>query len=360
MYKSIIRPLLFRFDPEGVHHFSFKAIKFFSKVPGFSSLSRKRYKLQHPALKRHLFGLEFDNPVGMAAGFDKDAKAFAEFSNLGFGFIEIGTLTPKPQEGNPKTRLFRLKEDGAIVNRMGFNNGGVDAAVERLKKNPPVTERSRSERSRSERSRSHTLIGGNIGKNKTTPNENAVDDYIICFKKLFDHVDYFTVNVSSPNTPGLRELQDRKPLTHILQILQDLNNAKPVRKPILLKIAPDLTDNQLLDIIGIVEDTKIDGVIASNTTIERKDLKSDITLQKEAGGLSGAPLTNRATEVISFLHQKSNGAFPIIGVGGIMSAQDAIDKIKAGASLVQLYTGFVYEGPALVRDINREIIKQGL
>ncbi|PRP67086.1 quinone-dependent dihydroorotate dehydrogenase [Nonlabens agnitus] len=370
MYKSIIRPLLFCFDPEGVHHFSFKAIKLLSKVPGFSSLSRKRYKLQHPALKRNLFGLEFENPVGMAAGFDKDAKAFAEFSNLGFGFIEIGTLTPKPQEGNPKQRLFRLKDDAAIVNRMGFNNGGVDAAVERLKQNSvtstPLRDQhleastSVAERSRSHRSQSHILIGGNIGKNKVTPNENAVDDYIICFNKLFDHVDYFTVNVSSPNTPGLRELQDRKPLTHILQTLQDLNNAKPARKPILLKIAPDLTNDQLMDIIGIVEDTNIDGVIATNTTIERKDLKSDFNLQKEAGGLSGAPLTNRATEVVSFLHQKSNGAFPIIGVGGIMSAQDAIDKLKAGASLVQLYTGFVYEGPALVRDINKEIIRQGL
>jgi len=361
MYKSIIRPLLFRFDPESVHHFSFKAIKLLSKVPGFSSLSRKRYKLQHPALKRHLFGLEFDNPVGMAAGFDKDAKAFAEFSNLGFGFIEIGTLTPKPQEGNPKQRLFRLKEDAAIVNRMGFNNGGVDAAVERLKKNKNKTKsKNNAVDAMVERSRSHVLIGGNIGKNKLTPNENAVDDYVICFNKLFDHVDYFTVNVSSPNTPGLRELQDRKPLTHILQTLQDLNNAKPARKPILLKIAPDLTDDQLMDIIGIVEDTKIDGVIATNTTIKRKDLKSDLKLQKEAGGLSGAPITNRATEVISFLHQKSNAAFPIIGVGGIMTAQDAIDKLKAGASLVQLYTGFVYEGPALVRDINREIIKQGL
>jgi len=346
MYKSIIRPLLFRFDPEGVHHFSFKAIRLLSKVPGFSSLSRKRFKPQHPTLKRQLFGLEFDNPVGMAAGFDKDAKAFQEFSDLGFGFIEIGTLTPKPQEGNPKTRLFRLKEDSAIVNRMGFNNGGVDAAVERLKENPT--------------GKNHVLIGGNIGKNKVTPNDKAVDDYVICFNKLFDHVDYFTVNVSSPNTPGLRELQDRKPLTHILQTLQDLNNAKPTRKPILLKIAPDLTDDQLMDIIGIVEDTKIDGVIATNTTIERKELKSDITLQKEAGGLSGAPLNNRATEVISFLHQKSNAAFPIIGVGGIMTPQDAIDKLKAGASLVQLYTGFVYEGPALVREINHEIIKQGL
>ncbi len=348
MYKSIVRPLLFRFDPEGVHHFSFKAVKVLSKMPGFSSLSRKRYKPHHLALQRTVFGLSFENPVGMAAGFDKDAKAFKEFSDLGFGFIEIGTLTPKPQDGNPKTRLFRLQKDAAIVNRMGFNNGGVDAAVERLKTNPRLGQPG------------HVLIGGNIGKNKVTPNERAVDDYIICFNKLFDHVDYFTVNVSSPNTPGLRELQDRKPLTHILQTLQDLNNAREQRKPILLKIAPDLTDDQLMDIIGIVEDTQIDGVIATNTTIERKELQSDLTLQEEAGGLSGAPLTNRATQVISFLHRNSNGAFPIIGVGGIMTAQDAIDKIKAGASLVQLYTGFVYQGPSLVRDINREIIKQGL
>lgn len=348
MYKSFIRPLLFAFDPEAVHHFSFKSIKLLSRFPGFSSLSRKPYKPNHPALKRELFGLQFENPVGMAAGFDKDAKAFKEFSDLGFGFIEIGTLTPLPQDGNPKQRLFRLKKDNAIVNRMGFNNGGVDAAVERLKKNPKLG------------NKNHVLIGGNIGKNKITPNDEAVNDYVICFEKLFDYVDYFTVNVSSPNTPGLRELQDRKPLTHILQTLQDLNNAKPARKPILLKIAPDLTNEQLLDIVGIVEDTQIDGVIATNTTIARDGLQSDEALIKEAGGLSGAPLTKRATDVIEFLHKQSNGAFPIIGVGGIMTAQDAIDKLNAGASLVQLYTGFVYEGPALVRDINKAIVAQGL
>jgi dihydroorotate dehydrogenase len=363
MYKSLIRPLLFAFDPEAVHHFSFRSIKLLSKVPGFISLSRKRYKKNHPALKRNLFGLEFDNPVGMAAGFDKDARAFKEFSNLGFGFIEIGTLTPQPQDGNPKQRLFRLKKDQAIVNRMGFNNGGVDAAVERLKKNPPrissASMLANDARSEALEDR-HVLIGGNIGKNKVTPNDEAVNDYIICFEKLFDHVDYFTVNVSSPNTPGLRELQDRKPLTHILQTLQDLNNKKPQRKPILLKIAPDLTDNQLMDIIGIVEDTQIDGVIASNTTISREGLQSEESLINQAGGLSGAPLTNRATEVISFLHEKSNGAFPIIGVGGIMTAQDAIDKLNAGASLVQLYTGFVYEGPALIKKINEEIIRKAL
>jgi dihydroorotate dehydrogenase len=348
MYKSLIRPLLFRYDPEEVHHFSFKSIKRLHKLPLFGTLSRKRYHLHNPRLKRELFGITFPNPVGMAAGFDKDAKAFKEFADLGFGFIEIGTLTPKPQEGNPKQRLFRLPKDQAIINRMGFNNGGVDAAVERLKRNPPLGHPD------------HVIIGGNIGKNKVTPNENAVDDYIICFNKLFDHVDYFTVNVSSPNTPGLRELQDRKPLTHILQTLQDLNNARPNRKPILLKIAPDLTDDQLLDIIGIVADTKIDGVIATNTTIERDSLKSESALQKEMGGLSGKPLKQRATDVIAFLHNKSNGAFPIIGVGGIMNAQDAIDKMKAGASLVQLYTGFVYEGPAVLKAINQKVIEHGL
>jgi dihydroorotate dehydrogenase len=348
MYKSLIRPLLFAFDPEAVHYFSFSSIKLLNKLPGFSSLSRKLYKKNHPALKRELFGLQFENPVGMAAGFDKEAKAYKEFTNLGFGFIEIGTLTPKAQDGNPKKRLFRLQKDSAIVNRMGFNNSGVDAVVERLKQNPKLGHPN------------HVLIGGNIGKNKLTPNEEAVNDYIICFEKLFDHVDYFAVNVSSPNTPGLRELQDRKPLTHILQTLQDLNNKKASRKPILLKIAPDLTDDQLLDIIAIVKDTKIDGVIATNTTISREGLQSEESLRKEAGGLSGAPLTNRATDVIAFLHQKSKGAFPIIGVGGIMTAQDAIDKIKAGASLVQLYTGFVYEGPALIREINEEGIAQGL
>lgn len=348
MYKTIVRPLLFLFDPEVIHHFSFTSLRLLNKVPGISSLSRKRYKPQHPALKRELFGLTFENPVGMAAGFDKNATAFKEFSDLGFGFIEIGTLTPKPQDGNPKKRLFRLKKDSAIVNRMGFNNQGVDAVVERLKKNPKLGHPR------------HVLIGGNIGKNKVTPNDQAVDDYVICFEKLFDHVDYFAVNVSSPNTPGLRELQDRKPLTHILQTLQNLNNARPARKPILLKIAPDLTNDQLLDIIGIVEDTKIDGVIATNTTIAREGLKSAANLVNEAGGLSGAPLSSRATQVISFLHDKSNAAFPIIGVGGIMSAQDAIEKIEAGASLVQLYTGFVYEGPNLIKNINKAFIKKAL
>ena len=321
------------------------------------------YKVESPKLERELFGLKFPNPVGLAAGFDKDAKLYRELSNFGFGFIEIGTVTPKPQPGNEKPRLFRLKEDAAIINRMGFNNGGVEEAVERLKKNTsaPLSDRTSVPLSDcasvAERSRSHrVLIGGNIGKNKITPNEEAVNDYIICFEALFDYVDYFVVNVSSPNTPNLRALQEKKPLTDLLQTLQNRNNSKEKRKPILLKIAPDLTEEQLLDIIEIVNTTKIDGIIATNTTISREGIASEN--KKEMGGLSGKPLNKRATEVIRFLSEKSNKAFPIIGVGGIHSAEDALEKLDAGASLVQLYTGFIYEGPSLIKQINKAILKR--
>ncbi len=354
MYKTIIRPLFFRFDPEKIHYFTFSLIRFLHKL-GFGSIFRSIYKVKSPKLERDLFGLKFPNPVGLAAGFDKDAKLYKELSNFGFGFIEVGTVTPKPQAGNEKPRLFRLKEDAAIVNRMGFNNGGVEEAVERLKSNssaPLADQNSVAERSRSHR----VLIGGNIGKNKITPNEEAVNDYIICFDALFDYVDYFVVNVSSPNTPNLRALQEKKPLTDLLQTLQNRNNVKAKRKPILLKIAPDLTDEQLLDIIEIVATTKIDGVIATNTTISRDGLTSEN--KSEMGGLSGKPLNKRATEVIRFLSEKSNKAFPIIGVGGIHSAEDALEKIDAGASLVQLYTGFIYEGPGLVKRINKAILKE--
>lgn len=342
MYKAIIRPLLFLFDAEKVHYFSFSMIKFLSKI-GFSGLFRSLYVLDDTRLERELFGLKFKNPVGLAAGFDKNALLYNELSDFGFGFIEIGTLTPKPQAGNPKPRLFRLKEDTAIVNRMGFNNLGVFDAVEQLKKKHRV------------------LIGGNIGKNKVTPNHDAVRDYLICFDALFDHVDYFVVNVSSPNTPGLRELQDKEPLTALLNELQ-LQNDKYAqkkgvkRKPILLKIAPDLTDSQLLDIIDIVASTKIDGIIATNTTVERKNLKSHAILLEEAGGLSGRPLKDRSTEVIRFLAEKSNKSFPIIGVGGIHSEQDALEKLAAGADLIQLWTGFVYEGPGLIKKINKALL----
>lgn len=298
------------------------------------------YEVNDRRLERTVFGLKFKNPVGLAAGFDKDAKIFKELSNFGFGFIEIGTLTPKAQDGNPKKRLFRLKSDSAIINRMGFNNGGVEAAVERLKKNKGI------------------LIGGNIGKNKITPNENALDDYLICFDALFHYVDYFVVNVSSPNTPNLRELQEKKPLTSLLTRLEERNAEYNSKKPILLKIAPDLTDEQLLDIIEIVKTTKIAGVIATNTTISRDGLQSENKL--ETGGLSGKPLSNRATEVIRFLSEKSNKAFPIIGVGGIHKPEDALEKLAAGASLVQLYTGFIYEGPKLISDINKAILKKNV
>jgi len=338
MYKLFIRPILFQFDPEKVHHFTFSIIRFLSKIPGFSLLFKSLYLVNDKRLETEVFGLKFKNPVGLAAGFDKDAKLYNELSNFGFGFIEIGTLTPIGQEGNPKKRLFRLIEDSAIINRMGFNNGGVQEAVERLKKNKGV------------------LIGGNIGKNKLTPNENASGDYEICFEALFDYVDYFVVNVSSPNTPNLRELQDKEPLTILLTTLQTRNSKHATKKPILLKIAPDLTESQLLDIIDIINETKISGVIATNTTLSREGLQSEN--KSEMGGLSGKPLTNRSTEIIRFLSEKSNNSFPIIGVGGIHSAQDAIEKLEAGASLVQLYTGFIYEGPKLVKEINKEILKR--
>lgn len=342
MYKQIIRPILFWFDPEKVHYFTFSLIRIVSKIPGVPSLFKCLYEVNDKRLETEVFGLKFKNPVGLAAGFDKDAELYKELSNFGFGFIEIGTITPKGQEGNPKKRLFRLKEDKAIINRMGFNNRGVQEVIVRLKKNKGV------------------LIGGNIGKNKLTPNEEAVLDYEICFDALYDYVNYFVVNVSSPNTPNLRELQEKEPLKKLLMELQarnwDLTPENQQLKPILLKIAPDLTDDQLLDIIDIVKETQIAGVIATNTTISREGLQSDN--KSETGGLSGKPLAKRSTEVIRFLSEKSNKAFPIIGVGGIHSAEDAIEKLDAGASLIQLYTGFIYEGPALVKAINKKILSR--
>lgn len=337
MYKVFIKPILFLFDPEWVHHTVFSTLKLIHRIPGMGNLIKGFYQVKDQRLERKLFGLTFPNPVGLAAGFDKDAKLYKELSNFGFGFIEIGTLTPKPQPGNPKKRLFRLPEDGGLINRMGFNNEGVEAAIERLKRNKGI------------------LIGGNIGKNKLTPNEEAVLDYVQCFEALFPHVDYFVVNVSSPNTPNLRALQDKEPLTHLLQTLKDLNHSKSKPKPILLKIAPDLTEEQLVDIIDIITSVKIDGVIATNTTLSREGLHSKN--KSEMGGLSGKPVTKKSTEVIRFLHKKSKNAFPIIGVGGIHTPKDAIEKLEAGASLVQLYTGFVYEGPGVVKRINKAILK---
>ena len=338
MYQRLIKPFLFLFDPEKVHYFTFSLIKFLTSIPSVNLLLKYLYVVEDPKLEREVFGLKFPNPVGLAAGFDKNAVLYKELSHFGFGFIEIGTLTPKGQPGNPKKRLYRLKEDQAIINRMGFNNDGVDDAVKRLKKNKSV------------------LIGGNIGKNKVTPNEEAVNDYIYCFNALFDYVDYFVVNVSSPNTPNLRALQDKAPLTHLLSTLKKINDKKESPKPILLKIAPDLSNDQLLDIIEIVTTVNINGVIATNTTLNREGLQS--AHKTEVGGLSGKPLTKRSTEVIRFLVKESNNAFPIIGVGGIHTPEDALEKLDAGAALVQLYTGFVYEGPAAVRNINRALLKR--
>ena len=340
MYQFFIRPILFLFDAERAHHIAFRLLGI-AEVLGFTRLYKSLFVSTSPLLKKEVMGIVFDNPVGLAAGFDKDAKRYNSFGDLGFGFVEIGTLTPKAQPGNEKKRLFRLKKDAAIINRMGFNNNGVHVAVNRLRK-------------------SHrTIVGGNIGKNKITPNENAVEDYLYALRTLYPYVDYFVVNVSSPNTPGLRELQEKKPLEQLLNTLKlEGKNLAGVsaEKPILLKIAPDLTNHQLDDIIEIVENVKLEGVIATNTTIDRINLKSDQSLVSETGGLSGAPLRNRSTEVIKYLKEHQKSPFTIIGVGGIHSAEAAIEKIEAGADLIQLYTGFVYEGPKLISEIHRKLI----
>ncbi|HNR85347.1 MAG: quinone-dependent dihydroorotate dehydrogenase [Crocinitomicaceae bacterium] len=342
MYK-LLRSILFLFQPEKVHYLTTGLLHFVLSIPGGKFLFSKLYCVNDKRLEREVFGLKFKNPVGLAAGFDKNATMYNDLAYCGFGFIEIGTVTPKGQPGNEQPRLFRLKPDEAIINRMGFNNEGVEAAISELKKR-----------------KTDVLIGGNIGKNKVTPNEEADNDYKIAFNALHPYVDYFVVNVSSPNTPNLRALQEKEPLKKLLQSLKDENATKTIQRPILLKIAPDLTNEQLDDIVEIVQETKIDGVIATNTTIDRSNLKTNASEVEAigAGGLSGKPLTKRSTEVIRYLSQKSNKAFPIIGVGGIHSAEDALEKLNAGASLVQLYTGFIYEGPGLVKKINQAILKQ--
>lgn len=344
MYKLIIKPFLFLFNPEKAHHITFSSLKFLLSIPLAKSITSAIFVSKSNKLSKTVAGLHFPNQVGLAAGLDKNALLVDELACLGFGSIEIGTVTPKPQPGNDKPRLFRLPKDNALINRMGFNNDGANAAAIRLAK----------------RKNKHIIIGGNIGKNKITPNENATQDYILCFNDLFDVVDYFVVNVSSPNTPNLRELQEKEPLTNLLSTLQKENASKQKQKPIFLKIAPDLTDMQLQDIVEIVTETKIAGVIATNTTISRENL---ITSKQEIekigmGGLSGKPLTPRSTEVIKFLRSKLDKQIAIIGVGGIHSAQDAIDKLKAGADIIQLYTGFIYEGPSLIKQINKRILAE--
>ena len=340
MYKKIISPFLFLFDPEKIHTFTFFLIKVFFKIPILGFIIESFYKVESPKLTRKLFGLTFENPVGIAAGFDKNATHISEFEKFGFGFIEIGTVTPKPQDGNPKKRLFRLKEDTAIINRMGFNNDGVTKIKNRLKKNYNV------------------LIGGNIGKNKVTPNSQAKNDYIICFKELYDYVDYFVVNVSSPNTPGLRELQSKEFLNDLFIELNKLRSNETIKKPILIKISPDLSKEKILEILEVIHINNIDGIIATNTTIDYPNLKSKN--KNETGGLSGAPLYDKSNEVISFISKKTNGKLPIIGVGGISTPEQAVKKIEAGAHLIQLYTGIIYEGPGIVRKINKKLLNQEL
>ncbi len=343
MYKAFLRPVLFLVDPEKIHHFVFSFLKWSGKIPGVKSLLRLLYCYEDKRLEKKILGITFRNPVGLAAGFDKDAMLIDEAACLGFGFIEIGTLTPKPQPGNEKPRLFRLPSDQALINRMGFNNRGAAEAAQRL------TNR-----------KSSVVVGGNIGKNKLTENENAIDDYRLCFEALYEHVDYFVVNVSSPNTPGLRALQEKEPLRKLLATVKALSLSKPKPKPVLLKIAPDLTDEQLNDVIEIIKETASDGIIATNTTISREGLITDKgTLESIGnGGLSGRPLTARATEVIRYLRTGLGPQFPIIGVGGIMNETDALDKLRAGADLIQLYTGFIYQGPALIKRINKAILSK--
>ena len=343
MYK-LVRSILFLFDAEKVHYFVMRLLRFIHSAGPLRLIFRSVFVVEDPRLQTEFLGLKFPNPVGLAAGFDKNAQNIDALADCGFGFIEIGTITPKAQPGNDKPRLFRLKADQAILNRMGFNNDGVEAAITSLKK----------------RKNKAILIGGNIGKNKWTPNEEATSDYLHCFEALFDFVDYFVVNVSSPNTPNLRALQEKEPLQALLQTLQNANELKSKPKPILLKIAPDLSETQIDEIIEIVGLTKISGLIVANTTISRDQLQTPAAQVEKmgAGGISGKPVTARATEMIRYIHRKSNGKIPMIAVGGIHSAQDAIEKLEAGAQLVQLYTGFIYEGPALVRSIHKALLKK--
>ena len=343
MYKWL-RSLLFLFPPESVHHFSMFVLNGISATASGRFLLRKAFSINDDTLHKSFAGLNFKNPVGLAAGFDKNALYLQSLETLGFGFVEIGTVTPLAQSGNPKPRLFRLKKDVALINRMGFNNQGVDIVAARLKK---WKEKGPSSGNQT------LLIGGNIGKNKTTPNENAWQDYNICFEKLYPWVDYFVVNVSSPNTPGLRELQEKESLRNILTQLQALNNKRTKQKPLFLKIAPDLEYSQLDDIINLAIEIKLDGLVVSNTSITRKGLLTTANKISEmgAGGLSGHPIQVISTEMIQYITKKTNHGISIIGSGGIFNAVDVADKMQAGAALVQIWTGFIYMGPGIVKKL---------
>lgn len=360
MYK-ILRNILFLFPPEWVHYFSMNCLKVLCSIGFIRNIITSIFKPSVVNGEWSIDHLNFKNPVGLGAGFDKNAKYLRELEALGFGFVEIGTVTPLPQAGNDKPRLFRLPKDKALINRMGFNNDGVKVIAERLRQWRSEFE-VRSLRfenntfSNIKHQTSKQIIGGNIGKNKVTPNEDAWKDYEICFKELHPYVDYFVVNVSSPNTPGLRELQEKESLRKILRHLQMINNGKAVAKPILLKIAPDLSTEQLNDVIDLALEIQLDGLVATNTTIDREGLEYDLEIgTKQAGGLSGKPLRKRSTEVVKYIFEKTKGEIPIIASGGIFSGEDANEKFKAGASLVQVWTGFIYEGPAIVKKICRSL-----
>ncbi len=361
MYQ-LIRSVFFLFDAEKVHYFAMNALRFFSSIGFVKKILAANFQVNNKSLAFESWGLEFKNRVGLAAGFDKNAKYLRELEVLGFGAVEIGTVTPKPQDGNDRPRLFRLPKDKAIINRMGFNNDGVKVVAERLKewKAKYEVQSMKYENSPLTTQHSRLIIGGNIGKNKVTPNEDAWKDYEICFNELFDYVDYFVVNVSSPNTPGLRELQEKDSLRKILSHLQTLRTERlklktdsVIEKPILLKIAPDLTQSQLDDVIDLAKEIQLDGLVASNTTISREGLTTDAATVTAigAGGLSGLPVKQRSTEIVQYIAQKTNGTIPIIASGGIFTAADANEKLKAGASLVQVWTGFIYEGPAIAKKI---------
>ena len=340
MYKKLFRPLLFKLPPETIHHIIVTALRILHYIPGFRYLMRSICAYRHPSLEREVFGIKFPNPVGMAAGFDKDAEIFSEIQSLGFGFVEVGTVTPKSQPGNPRPRLFRLPQDNAFVNRMGFNNQGMDNAVRNLRR------RSRN-----------AIIGGNLGKNTVTPNEQAPADYLKSFRGLYQYVDYFTINVSCPNVASLSDLQNKDYLKEILGGLTEFRRGQNQYRPILLKISPDLTNAQIDDMIDVLVECGIDGIVATNTTTSRAGLKTPKKSVQAIGkgGLSGGPLTQRALEVVRYIYTKTEGRFPIIGVGGIMTEDDALAMLKAGASLIQVYTGFIYNGPRFVRRICKRL-----
>ena len=361
MYK-FLRNILFLFRTEWVHYFSMNCLRLLCSIGFIRKLLASSFSPgANENLQSEIYNLQFKNPVGLGAGFDKNAKYLRELETLGFGFVEIGTVTPLPQAGNDKPRLFRLPKDKALINRMGFNNDGVKVIAERLRQWSIVNGQSQNTHSPLTIHHSRLIIGGNIGKNKITPNEDAWKDYEICFKELHHYVDYFVVNVSSPNTPGLRELQEKESLRKILRHLQMINNGKAVAKPILLKIAPDLTVEQLNDVIDLAMEIKLDGLVATNTTIDREGLEHDLRIGTlETGGLSGKPLQKRSTEIVKYIVERTKGEIPIIASGGVFTGADAKEKFDAGASLVQVWTGFIYEGPAIVKKICKELKMQSI